>query len=165
MHLDMPIAGTTSDRLVEALNETPPGARVVLDLDSPGGYNSDGIAIMDAIDAARRRSVTIVTRVRAGERCASLCVFLFAAGQEREAEPGADFVVHGSRSIRTGQAMESATSLLIDEAVLHGADGRRLLHARQQGLFDLTDHVLSPGQLQGIGIPLHIIDAEEARHG
>ena len=64
----------------------------VVDFDSLGGNVSWALEIAEKLKALGK-----VHRLRAGNFCASACVFLFAAGKERLAAPGTWFGIHGAR--------------------------------------------------------------------
>lgn len=144
-------------RTIGLLEAAPSGSRVALDLSSPGGYVFDGLAIIDAMDAARARGVTVVTRVASGARCGSMCVFIFAAGHEREAEVGGSFLLHGARNLRTGEMVQGATFFLIDETVRRGGDRERLMQALAQGAFGAKDHIVPAAELPDLGIDLRLV--------
>lgn len=60
--------------------------------------NSYGGLVKDAYELAQLiRERGLVTRVRAGARCASACTLLFQAGVRREAHPEVKFLYHGAR--------------------------------------------------------------------
>lgn len=147
--------------VADALRSAPDGTQVVLDLDTPGGLVLVGLAILDAIDEARERGVTIVTEVRPGATCGSFCVVLFAAGDVRLAAPDARFIVHGARDLTTGHLSEPGTDLMIDQMARRGADRRRLEDARFYGVFDLPDREMTPEELAWLGIPLSITTPTE----
>ena len=65
---------------------------ILVDLESDGGEVAAGMGIVAAMEAARGRA-RLVTRVR--DHCHSMCIALFLAGDERIAEPGARFLMHG----------------------------------------------------------------------
>lgn len=64
----------------------------VIELNSLGGSHEWGLEI-----AKKIQSLHVTTRLKPGNYCASACVFLFAAGQNREAAQGTWFGIHGAR--------------------------------------------------------------------
>ncbi len=72
--------------------------RIVIELDSPGGALGEGRSVIEAI--GRMKATHIVeTRVAAGATCASMCVPIFLAGQERVAGAEARFMFHEPSSV------------------------------------------------------------------
>lgn len=165
MRVDSQFEPLAVGRMIEEINGARPGARVALELSSPGGYLLDGLAVIAAINEARRRGVTVVTRVRAGSRCASMCVFVFAAGHEREAEPGATFLLHGARNLRTGEMADWATMILLEEIGRRGANYQLLSAAMAQGMFGASDHILTASEMPRIGIELRRVGARGSAAG
>jgi membrane-bound ClpP family serine protease len=72
--------------------------RIVIELDSPGGALVEGRSVIDAIERMKATHV-VETRVAAGDLCASMCVPIFLAGQERIAGRGAQFMFHEPSSV------------------------------------------------------------------
>lgn len=72
--------------------------RVVVELRSPGGALIEGRNAIEALNSMKATH-TVLTRVRAGETCASMCVPIFLAGDERLAGPGARFMFHEPTSV------------------------------------------------------------------
>lgn len=81
----------------------------VIELDSLGGNAQWGI------DAAKKiASLKKITRLSWGSRCASACVYLFAAGVKREADAGTRLGIHGVR-LQAGYAVEFQSACLSEE--------------------------------------------------
>lgn len=64
----------------------------VIEFNSYGGKFDVALAVAQKI-----RALHVTTRLPAGSVCASSCVVMFAAGEERLADPGTWFGIHGTR--------------------------------------------------------------------
>jgi hypothetical protein len=69
-------------RLQRVTAKIPPGQRIVLMLDSPGGSIDEGIAIGRYVYAAKLTTVAIQ-----GPGCHSSCAFIFLAGRDASEQP------------------------------------------------------------------------------
>lgn len=89
------IAGQTSDIWIHALqvwHRRDPGQAITVDINSPGGSITDGLAIFDQIMRMRRAGTSITTR--ATGLCASMAAVLLQAGEERIMDPRAKLLIH-----------------------------------------------------------------------
>ncbi|MCB2113930.1 MAG: ATP-dependent Clp protease proteolytic subunit [Parvularculaceae bacterium] len=66
---------------------------IIIELDSPGGALAEGRLVVDAIEAMRATHL-VATRVGSGDECASMCVPIYLAGEERIAARDALFMFH-----------------------------------------------------------------------
>jgi len=89
----------------ERLAEKVPVLMLIVQLNSPGGELTSGLAIAEQI---RVRGYS--TFVRAGELCASACALAWLAGDSRYMDPAAQIGFHaasrrnGSQSVESGEA-------------------------------------------------------------
>jgi ATP-dependent protease ClpP protease subunit len=67
--------------------------RLIVSFNSPGGSVAEGRAVMAAILEVRHAR-RIDTQVEKGGVCASMCVPIYLAGAERQADPAAHFMFH-----------------------------------------------------------------------
>ncbi len=72
--------------------------RIVIDLRSPGGALTEGRNVIDEIDRMKATHRDD-TRVGDGAFCASMCVPIFLAGEDRVAGAGARFMFHEPSSV------------------------------------------------------------------
>lgn len=72
--------------------------RIVIDLQSPGGALVEGRAVIGEIERMRATH-RVDTRVAAGATCASMCVPVFLAGEDRVAAPTSRFMFHEPSSV------------------------------------------------------------------
>lgn len=94
-----PVAAPMAYRFREAYGAWRDRAdRIVIELDSPGGALTEGRAVIEEI-GRMKATHRVDTRVRAGRVCASMCVPIFLAGEERLAGAGARFMFHEPTSV------------------------------------------------------------------
>ena len=67
--------------------------RIVITLQSPGGYLEHGAKVIKFIKQMQKTH-EVDTAVEAGRTCASMCVPIFLAGADRKAVPSAKFMFH-----------------------------------------------------------------------
>jgi ATP-dependent protease ClpP protease subunit len=135
-----------------ALRGSLPGLPVTIVLDSPGGYTRSGYAMIEAMMNKRAEGAEITTLVRRGAACESMCVGVFMAGDRRQAERGADFMVHAPRSDTTGMMSARATREMVTRLVSLGASDSWIRRISAKGAFSGTvDHHESAEQLFGGG--------------
>lgn len=72
--------------------------RIVIDLNSPGGALAEGRRVIEEI-GRMKATHRVDTRVAPGAACASMCVPIFLAGQERIASPSSAFLFHEPTSV------------------------------------------------------------------
>lgn len=94
MHWRGPVAPPMLERFEEAFERFEGDERrIVISLDSPGGFVEHGRQIMKLIHK-KSRNHQIDTLVDAGKICASMCVPIYLTGFERMAKPQAKFMFH-----------------------------------------------------------------------
>lgn len=101
------VPGDTARLRAFLAGRTISGATILLD--SPGGV------LGEALDMGRLlRDRRLGTRVATGAECASACVFVFAGGVVREAEPGALLGVHTASLVFSEDYVERLFGILVD---------------------------------------------------
>jgi len=99
--VDVPMAR----RFEEAFDEWRyDGARIIIDLHSPGGALREGEEVIQVINYMKRTH-RVDTRVRAGRSCLSMCVPIFLQGETRQAAPSSRWMFHEptARDFFTGE--------------------------------------------------------------
>lgn len=139
-------------------------ARVLLDIDSPGGELG---AAANAIEVLRevRSTARLDTLVRQGARCLSACVPVFAQGSERTAGNATAWLFHGA--CRTGTNVPSLAATveyveLLREAGVAAAFLDRLVeqgYLHTPGGYWLSGYELHA--LSGAGIVTRLLDPWE----
>ncbi len=89
------IAGQNSDLWIHALqvwDRRDPGQPITVEINSPGGSITDGLAIFDQIMRMRRAGTKVTTR--ATGLCASMAAVLLQAGEERIMDQRAKLLIH-----------------------------------------------------------------------
>lgn len=154
MHVSGKVKEPMRQRFADAfrdLGEQP--QRVLVTLDSPGGYLHEGMPIIDVIRRASQLHL-IETVVENGKVCASMCVPIYLAGSERSAGSTARFMFHevGAEALKSqerarvrnaGQAtdvpletlsrwVEVATDELFEKAFVGRADSDWLARLRER---------------------------------
>lgn len=71
------------------------GKEFVFNLNSPGGYVVEGKAIIEQMQELQRQGVKIITSVKNGDQCGSICLPIYLAGDQRRAGSHATFYFHG----------------------------------------------------------------------
>jgi len=96
-------------RLIGRAALASPSATIIVELNSPGGSIPEGRLVIDALDriAASRQ---LVTRMRAGEFCLSMCVPIYLRGERRVAGASAMFMFHEPQPVNvvTGERVDTA---------------------------------------------------------
>jgi len=105
--------------LAEAFLQVPGNGRIVLDLDSPGGYADPVFRMLEVIRTARIAH-RIDTYVASGARCESMCVELFMAGDRRHAGRASVWGFHAVND--DGKRNDRYTRIYVDDLVRRGAD-------------------------------------------
>lgn len=96
---DKPVEAPMAHRFREAFEAARGGTEhIIIELHSPGGALTEGRSVIEEIERMKRTH-RIETRVRDGAICASMCVPIFLAGQERAASPSARFMFHEPSSV------------------------------------------------------------------
>lgn len=72
--------------------------RIVIDLNSPGGALAEGRSVIEEIERMKATH-RVDTRVAPGATCASMCVPIFLAGQDRIASASSAFMFHEPTSV------------------------------------------------------------------
>ncbi|MEO1251238.1 MAG: hypothetical protein AAFW81_02685 [Pseudomonadota bacterium] len=89
-----PVMAPMGRRFEEAYDDYRDDVAVfVIELDSPGGALAEGKRVIQLLDRMKR-SHTLVTRVRPGDSCLSMCVPMFLKGDRRVAAPNSRFMFH-----------------------------------------------------------------------
>jgi hypothetical protein len=130
-------------------------SKVILDLNSPGGSNTHGVEVIRLLEEIRG-SVSLVTAVRNGALCASMCIPIFMQGDSRVASPASAWMFHGSSHAFSNVPVPLPTlsylALLKDrgasEVFLRSLEERR--YVLDPGQFWLSGHELSEVHKAGI---------------
>lgn len=127
VQLEGPISSHSDGRFrslfLEALLDTPLAEPIVVELNSHGGNLRAAFEIVSMIEAARRENTRVVTLVKAGGRCFSACILVFASGDERRAAPDALFLFHGFRNReKPGSTTNDTAAIAAYLAVIAAAD-------------------------------------------
>lgn len=148
LRLDGIITPDVADRFELVLDSLPAGRRLVLQLNSPGGYTGAGYAMIDRLQQERAQGRAIDTSVQAGDACESMCFGLFMAGDHRYAAAAAEFMVHAPRSLAAGTVTLRSTGRMIERIRSLGADTGWLERITAEGAFSgLADHRETAAQL------------------
>lgn len=148
LRIDGIITPDVADRFELVLDSLPADRRLVLELNSPGGYTGAGYAMIDRLQEERARGRAVATRVLAGDACESMCFGLFMAGDRRFAAPAAEFMVHAPRSLTAGTVTLRSTGRMIERIRSLGADAGWIERITAQGAFSgLQDHRETAAQL------------------
>lgn len=89
------IGGANADKWMDALQNwerRDPGEPITIDINSPGGYVTDGLAIYDQIMRMRRMGHHVTTR--GCGLVASMAAVIFQAGDVRIMDPRAKMLLH-----------------------------------------------------------------------
>lgn len=122
-------------QFADMLRALPAGRKLVVELDSPGGFTTPGYRMIDLILAERTGGRPVATRVKAGESCESMCVGIYLAGYPRYAAPSAEFMVHAPRESETGYMTLRTTRDMVKRLVSLGAAEGWIARVRQAGGF------------------------------
>ncbi|MDZ7628736.1 MAG: ATP-dependent Clp protease proteolytic subunit [Parvularculaceae bacterium] len=96
---DKPVEAPMAFRFREAFDAARGTTdRIIIDLHSPGGALIEGRSVIEEIERMKRTH-RVDTRVNAGATCASMCVPIFLAGQNRVAAADARFMFHEPTSV------------------------------------------------------------------
>jgi ATP-dependent Clp protease protease subunit len=148
LRLDGIITPEVADRFELVLDSLPAGRRLVLELNSPGGYTGAGYAMIDRLQEERKKGRAIDTRVNEGDACESMCFGLFMAGDRRYAAAGAEFMLHAPRSLAAGTVTLRSTGRMIERLRSLGADQAWLDRITAEGAFTgMQDHRETAAQL------------------
>jgi hypothetical protein len=126
--------------LAEAFLQVPGNGRIVLDLDSPGGYADPVFRMIEVIRTAKIAH-RIDTYVASGARCESMCVELFMAGDRRRAGRASVWGFHAVND--NGKRNDLYTGIYVDDLVRRGADPSWL---ERKGLFRDAHMITFTGQ-------------------
>lgn len=135
LRLDGIITPDVADRFELVLDSLPAGQRLVLELNSPGGYTGAGYAMIDRLQEERNNGRLIDTRVNHGDACESMCFGVFMAGDRRFAAPGAEFMLHAPRSLTAGTVTLRSTGRMIERIKSLGADAAWVERITAEGAF------------------------------
>lgn len=129
-------------------------ARLLIDLDSPGGSLVEAEAIIAAL-AAIRTEARVDTLVRHGALCASACITVFVQGEDRAAGGASAWLFHGAcRDPGSNVPSLALTERYLDILREAGVDDRFLCDLVAEG------YVTTPGQLWLSGYELvHVHEA------
>lgn len=97
------IAGNAADKWLDALlhwERRDPGQPISIDIHSPGGSITDGLALFDQIAAMRRKGHVVTTRGRG--MVASMAAVLMQAGDIRIMDARAKMCIHEGSSTFSG---------------------------------------------------------------
>lgn len=87
-----PMAAEIEEQLKKAVEDRP----LLVHLNSEGGSVTEGEKIIAILQRLRAEKKTVHTTVMNGEKCASMCVFLYAQGEKRFASEVSTFMFHGA---------------------------------------------------------------------
>lgn len=109
VHLTGPIDRAAADGMDAAFDRIGTRFRtVILRLDSGGGFRSATTRIVDRLDRFRATGRRLRTMVHQGDLCASACLIVFLAGDDREAGNASVWGIHGA--CRPGSNVPSAAA-------------------------------------------------------
>lgn len=157
------IGVVTADEFNEAMDSIPEGEKVVLNLDSRGGYNAVADEMEARILQERAQGRRIDTWVQPGSECGSICVFLFMLGENRRASGATTWYFHPVTDVYTNAPVPDLTRELLQRLESLGVSGEFLNYLEEQGVFT------TPGQYWLTGFELmqlgsNIITDEIPRH-
>ncbi|MGQ9365229.1 hypothetical protein [Azospirillum sp. ST 5-10] len=135
LRIDGIITEGLEHRFTEALQGLPAGRKLVVELDSPGGFTAPGYRMIDLMLAERAAGRPVATRVNSGESCESMCVGVYLAGYPRYADPSAEFMVHAPRASDTGFMTLRTTRDMVERLVSLGAAEGWIARVRRAGGF------------------------------
>lgn len=69
--------------------------QLILRLNSPGGSVPEGQLMIEELKALKAKGVQLITEVRNGDQCGSMCLPIYLTGDERHAGDVAAFYFHG----------------------------------------------------------------------
>ena len=113
---DGPIAFPMAANLREIWSEiarTPRFKTIVFQLNSPGGTQNEGEAVMQILGEIRDRA-DLVTLVSEHDLCASMCIPLFIQGETRFASPASAWMFHGASLYMSNIPCLSMTMRYVD---------------------------------------------------
>lgn len=113
-------------------------ARVALRLDSPGGTDTAGKAVIDVL-AEIREHLALSTIVEQTDVCASMCVAVYIQGERRYASPASAWMFHGAC-----RAMSNVPSLALTMKYFDHFHERRIERQFIDYLFE-NQYVTTPG--------------------
>jgi hypothetical protein len=122
-HPDQPVTVSLTGRIVEGdaerfltvanLAKTEGHTVTAVALDSLGGLIAEAAKIAVSV-----RGAGIATEVASGATCTSACFLIFAAGEQKLADPGARIGVHSAKDLTGTETDRSATSTLTMARIL-----------------------------------------------
>ncbi|MFN7728924.1 MAG: ATP-dependent Clp protease proteolytic subunit [Bdellovibrio sp.] len=90
------IAWPMADKLEQILAPLKPKQPLLIILNSNGGAANEGLKLIALLTAEKRNGRKILTSVENGTTCASMCVMLYAQGENRYAGEASMFMFHGA---------------------------------------------------------------------
>lgn len=112
--------------------QAQPHPPVTVLINSPGGYVTSGLEIVDTIQKFRNKGWTINTQVTG--IAMSMAAVILQAGERREMTPHASFMIHEISSVYFGSTSEMKNQLMYTETLQKHCSG--LLAERSNQTFD-----------------------------
>jgi ATP-dependent protease ClpP protease subunit len=114
VHIDGFITDAVADHL-ELLIALTGGKKLIIGLDSQGGYVRSGERIIDDIVAVERTGRVVVTWVPPHGRCHSMCIAIFIRGERRIAAADSTWVIHNASFPITGATDRRSTAQIVEQ--------------------------------------------------
>lgn len=147
------ISGPVDEAMLESLRpqleQMPNSIRTLeITLDSGGGQNKVGDQIIELLRAEKRKGRHLITRVRNGAVCASMCLPIYLQGDERFAGPASSFMFHAVHASfgYGGIARPEQTARYLQYFREAGVSSVWLDQAIQEGVFDSPQPTWYNGQ-------------------
>ena len=147
---DGPIAFPMAGNLREIWDEIARNPRfktVVLRLNSPGGTQNEGEAVMQILGEIRDHA-DLVTLVAEHDLCASMCIPLFIQGESRHASPASVWMFHGATRSMSNIPSLSLTMRYVDYFK------ERAVGAKFIASLISKDYLVTPGEYWIAGVEL-----------
>jgi|GEM_PF-4548240 Predicted periplasmic protein len=116
--------------------------KILFELNSEGGLNSESDQIIAAMNELRAQGKQVDTFVANGSKCASACTLLFISGDRRIAAATAAFMFHAVqyRSV-PGAANSFQTTLIVKYYIEHGMSSAWIKEQMKLGVFTGVNEV------------------------
>lgn len=138
LEIDGGIAYPIAEKMKELLAQMKPSQPLVVKLNSQGGSNEQGKAMIALIQEEIRKGRIVSTSVVNGDKCGSMCVPVYMQGKFRYAGEGTLFMFHGStRPNFSNIPVESETEEVIRILIKAGISGDWIKARRAEGVFTL----------------------------
>lgn len=139
------IAPPLAEEIEAIFNEIEPGQKIILDLNSPGGYTSEGYKIIEIIDSQRSKH-QIDSYVANGAVCASMCVPIYVQGQEKVAGPASAFMLHGVSTWYSNSLQPEETERYVNALLERNVSSQFIQSLKLLGVFAISADYWANGQ-------------------